>query len=251
MKSLLRRIIPNPLLKQIRYLKKYLERKRNLRRSIEDVFTEIYKENKWGGEKGTFYSGAGTADEKIVSAYISMISKQASILDFKGERFIDLGVGDFTVGKQMLPLCSSYIGVDVVKPLILRNQEEFASSSTKFIHLDATEDELPEGDICFIRQVLQHLSNEQITSVLGKLKKYKYVFITEHYPTDNNSIKANIDKVHGADIRLYQNSGVYLSEPPFSLPIQSLDMLLEIKGTGLGKGNDRGVIRTFLYSPQS
>ena len=33
----------------------------------EQIFADIYKENVWGGEKGTFYSGTGTAnpDTKI------------------------------------------------------------------------------------------------------------------------------------------------------------------------------------------
>jgi len=39
---------------------------------------------------------------------------------------------------------------------------------------------LPEGDICFVRQVLQHLSNDQIAGVLPKLGKFRWCFITEH-----------------------------------------------------------------------
>lgn len=248
--SILKNIIPTPLLKQIRFFKLYLLNKRNLWKSTEDVFTEIYTKNKWGGQKGEFDSGAGTSDQKIVFAYISMISEQASLLDFNDKTFVDLGCGDFRVGKQLLSLCSQYIGVDVVKPLILRNQEKYENKKTKFMHLDIIEDELPEGDVCFVRQVFQHLSNKQIASILTKLRKYKYVFITEHYPTDNNFIKPNLDKVHGGDVRVYQNSGVYLSEPPFRLPSQSLNLLLEVRGSGLWEKHDQGVIRTFLYAPQ-
>ena len=178
-----------------------------------------------------------------------MISEKASIEGFKGLTFVDLGCGDFRVGKQLLPLCSSYIGVDIVKPLIHRNQEKFGNATTHFMHLEIVEDELPDGDVCFVRQVLQHLSNQQIISVLKKLKKYKWVFITEHYPTDNNAIKPNIGMVHGADVRVYNNSGVYLSEPPIELPKQSLNKILEVPGVGLWKGYDQGVIRTFLYKP--
>jgi len=117
------------------------------------------------------------------------------------------------------------------------------------MHLDIVEDELPNGDVCFVRQVLQHLSNRQIIVVLPKLKKYKWVFITEHYQTDNNVIKPNIDKVHGRDVRVYDNSGVYLSKPPFELPAQELKEVLEVPGVGLEGLNDPGVIRTFLYKP--
>ena len=73
------------------------------------------------------------------------------------------------------------------------------------------------------------------------------MFITEHYPTDNEAIKPNIDKPHGADVRVYDNSGIYLTEPPFELPARTLEEVLEVPGVGLGEGIDQGVIRTFLY----
>lgn len=293
MKSLVRKLIPHFLLERYRRFKRLREQRQNRNKTAEEVFTEIYEKNKWGGSKGEFCSGSGTADEQIVSAYISMISEEASSESFLGLTFVDLGCGDFRVGKQLLPLCSSYIGVDIVKPLIRRNQEKYGNATTHFMHLDIVEDELPNGDVCFVRQVLQHLSNQQIVAVLQKLKKYRWVFITEHYPTDNDAIKPNIDKVHGADVRVYDNSGVYLAEPPFELPTQALKEVLAVPGfgldcsgkkcdrfaekfwagteregvllrsgiasdsvlwlrpnTALGKGNDPGVIRTFLYKPK-
>ena len=151
--------------------------------------------------------------------------------------------------KRLLPLCSNYLGVDIVMPLIQRNQEKYGNATTRFLQLDIVGDELPGGDVCFVRQVLQHLSNEQISKVLSKLKQYKYVFITEHYPTENDAIKPNMDKPHGGDVRVCDNSGVYLAESPFDLPVQTLKHVLEVPGVGLGEGIDPGVIRTFLYKP--
>ena len=248
-KSLVLKLIPQSLLERYNRLKLLRVQRKNHNKTAEEVFSEIYEKNKWGGSKDEFYSGSGSYDEQLVSAYISMISEKASIEGFKGLMFVDLGCGDFRVGEQLLPLCASYIGVDIVKPSVRRNQERFSNAATNFMHLDILEDELPDGDVCFVRQVLQHLSNQQIISVLEKLKKYKRVFMTEHYPTDNDAIKPNIDKVHGADIRVYNNSGVYFSEPPFKLPRQSLNIVLEVPGVGMGKGCDQGVIRTFLYKP--
>lgn len=251
MKSLVLKLIPHSLLERYNRLKLLREQRKDRNKTAEEIFTEIYEKNKWGGSKGEFYSGPGSVDEQLVSAYISIISEKASIEGFKGLTFVDLGCGDFCVGKQLLPLCSSYIGVDIVKPLIHRNQEKFGNATTHFMHLEIMEGELPDGDVCFIRLVFQHISNQQIISVLKKLKKYKWVFITEHYPTYNDAIKPNIDKVHGADIRRCNNSGVYLSEPPFELPKQSLNKILEVPWRGLGKENDQGVICTFLYKPRA
>jgi hypothetical protein len=87
--------------------------------------------------------------------------------------------------------------------------------------------------------------------VLSKLNSFKWVFITEHYPSDNDAIKPNKDKVHGGYIRLSENSGVYLYEPPFRMPKEKISMVLEVPGSDLGESCDRGVIRTFLYTPGS
>jgi len=249
MKLLVRKLIPRSLLNRYERYKRFREQKQNCHRTAEEVFTEIYEQNKWGGARGEFCSGPGSADEQVVSAYISMVCEKASSENFLDLAFIDLGCGDFRVGKHLLPLCSSYIGVDIVRPLIRMNQEKYGNVTTHFIRLNILEDELPNGDVCFVRQVLQHLSNQQIINVLKKLKKYHWVFITEHYPIDNDMIKPNIDKIHGRDIRTYDNSGVYLTEPPFNLRKEALEQVLEVPAVPLGEGNDPEVIRTFLYKP--
>ena len=198
-----------------------------------------------------FYSGPGSATDHVVSPYISLVGKHASSKEFFGSVFVDLGCGDFSIGKQLLPVCSRYIGVDIVKPVIDTLQQEYGNATTHFMHLDIVGSELPRGDVCFVRQVFQHLSNAQILSVLPKLRQYQYVYITEHYPTDNPGITPNLNKAHGGDVRVYDNSGVYLDLPPFELPADRLAEVLCVPGAGLGKHCDQGVIRTFLYRPVS
>src|SRR5215831_11521898 len=78
--------------------------------TLEVVFSEIYKKNKWGGVKGEFYSGPGSTDEKMVSPYIAMIYEKAFAEGFVGLTFVDLGCGDFRVSRRLLSLCSRYIG---------------------------------------------------------------------------------------------------------------------------------------------
>jgi len=249
MKTLIRKLLPRYLLKRIRRFRAKLM---NRHRSAEDIFTEIYDKHIWGGSQGEFYSGPGSARKQIVSPYISMVSEMASNESFLGLTFVDLGCGDFRVGKQLLPLCSDYIGVDIVEPLICRNTKKYGNATTRFIHSDIVNDELPSGDVCLVRQVLQHLSNQQILGILQKLRKFRWVFITEHYPANNNAIKPNIDKVHGHHIRVRKNSGVFLSEPPFELPKETLTEVLEVPAGGPRQGSQAstsGVIRTFLYRP--
>lgn len=250
MKSLFRKLVPLLLVDGYRRLRRFGEHRQNLMKTTEAVFTGIYQKNKWGGSRGEFCSGSGTVDERVVAAYVAVVSKQALCEKFQGLTFVDLGCGDFRVGSRLRTLAFHYIGVDIVEPLVRYNQATYGDAATEFVHLNIVTDGLPDGDVCFVRQVFQHLSNQQIAGVLQKLRKYRWVFITEHYPTDNERIRPNLDKVQGGDIRLYKNSGVYLSERPFSLPAQALKQVLEVPGADAGDRNDAGVIRTFLYRPR-
>jgi SAM-dependent methyltransferase len=221
--------------------------------STEDIFTEIYRQRKWGAsEKGEdFHSGLGTTQSKHVEAYISAVKMLANQKGFSGGKFVDIGCGDFQIGSQLVPFSGSYIGLDVVKSLIDRNKRLFGSKDVIFQYADAAQDSLPQGDICFLRQVLQHLSNKQIATILRKVSQYQHVLITEHVPLDSNLFRSNLDKVPGADIRVNRNSGVYLDKDPFNIPASKLTLVLEVPGTYLGPKVHPGVIRTWLYEPSN
>jgi len=250
MKSHIKKLLPIFFLDCYRYVKRYVIQKLNRNKSTEEIFTEIYAQKKWGGLKGDFYSGPGSADKRIVSAYINLISDRADSENFIGLSFIDLGCGDFLIGRELIPLCSHYTGVDIVESLIQYNKKKYGAEKVSFMQANIVDDDLPTGDVCFVRQVFQHLSNQQIIAVLPKLKIYKWVFITEHYPTNNSSIIPNIDKICGYDIRLNKNSGVFLTEYPFELPIETIEKVLEVSVPVLGDENDPGVISTYLYKPK-
>jgi len=235
LKSALRPLLPGFVRNAWARWRRRQTQRANEGRSAEEVFTSIYRNNTWGGVVGEFCSGAGTADTHIAAAYVNAIAELAQREHFVGARFVDLGCGDFRIGSELRRLCSDYIGVDIVKPLIARNVEVYGNTHTRFLHHDIIRQDLPAGDVCFVRQVFQHLSNREIQDVLPKLKKYRWVLITEHYPRENSDTHPNLDKVHGGDIRAYDNSGVYLDQPPFSLPSDALELILEVDGTGLGQ----------------
>jgi len=157
-------------------------------------------------------------------------------------RAIDLGCGDMRTGKRVCHLFAPYVGVDIVKDLIEHHQKSSATDDFTFEHRNIIDDELPSGDICLIRQILQHLSCEQILKKLPKLARYKFVFISEHLPKSDSSVIANLDIMHGGSVRLERNSGVFLTSPPFCLQEGSLKTVLEVEDHG-------DVIRTMLYRP--
>jgi SAM-dependent methyltransferase len=249
MKSRIRQILPASLVRMYRRFRLGMESWMNRRRSVEQVFTNIYLGRKWGGDaEGGLCSGAGSLEEDAVGPYIGAVRAFLERENLSSCRLVDLGCGDFRVGARLAPLAASYVGVDVVRPVVEQNQAGHATDRVSFLHRDILRDELPEGDVGFLRQVLQHLSNDQIRTVLQRVgSRYPWVLITEHYPGRGVSITPNLDKTHGCDVRVGRKSGVYLDLPPFSLPSECLECLLEVPGAGMDEAEDPGVIRTFVY----
>ncbi len=133
-----------------------------------------------------------------------------------------MGCGDFRVGRRIVDKSHcKYIGVDVVEELIIHNNKSFGNNRIQFKQLNIVRGTLPDGELCLIRQVLQHLSNSDIKKVLKKCAKFNYVIITEHQPVAAD-IVPNIDKASNAHIRLNQRSGVYLDKAPFNKKISEL-----------------------------
>jgi hypothetical protein len=188
---------------------------RHLRnKSPEKIFTDVYERNAWGGAPGTFYSGSGTVHPNT-AIYIQKVRQ------FIRERsigsIVEIGCGDFRVTSQVLNgLNVIYTGTDVVQPLIDRNNKEFGGRSVTFAKINAIDDVLPPADLILIRQVLQHLNNDQIAKILSKVSTFKYALITEHLPVSHDAA-CNLDKTTGPHIRIRINSGVFIDQPPFSM----------------------------------
>lgn len=213
--------------------------------SAEEAFTRIYARSGWGGPPGSFNSGSGSHEPAIVAPYVAAVTAELRRIGAAKMTVIDLGCGDFSVGRELAPACGRYVGVDIVRPLIDHNCATFGTDRIAFRHLNIIDDELPAGDACFVRQVFQHLSNREILAVLPKLARYRWCFVTEHHPSPERLRCLNLDKAHGADIRLYRGSGVFLESSPFNIPQERYRLILEVPGR-MPEGVDPGVIRTFV-----
>jgi 2-polyprenyl-3-methyl-5-hydroxy-6-metoxy-1,4-benzoquinol methylase len=199
----------------------------------------VYTNKLWGHNQSDFYSGEGSHDPEIVKPYIEVLI--AFLTSFKKPLVVcDLGCGDFNIGKQLVQHAKKYEAVDIVTALIAYNKKEFVADNLQFYCLDIAVADLPAGDCIILRQVLQHLSNAEVASVVQKLDHYKYVIITEHVP--NGDFIPNMDIVSGQGIRLKKQSGVNVLAPPFNFKV--------IKNTPLLSytlDNNKGRIVTTLY----
>ena len=182
--------------------------------SAEGVFSEIYEKNLWGGVRGEFYSGSGS-DDVVTRPFAELV--RAFIAERGICSVVDLGCGDFRVGRQIVGSALTYVGVDVVDRVVQRNNERFGTGGVSFVKRDITTDLLPDAELCIVRQVLQHLPNDGIIRVLDKLRGYRYVLVAEHHPAPGRLKQPNRDIPTGRHTRVILDSGVFLEAPPFSI----------------------------------
>ena len=189
------------------------------------MMEQIYEEHLWGGNEFDFYSGIGSHNPKTINPYLEAV---IGFLKSQNSQITvcDLGCGDFNVGKHLTPYTKKYIAVDIVERLIERNRKGFKEDNLEFQCLDIAKDKLPAADCVILRQVLQHLSNAEIQSIVNKLPNYKYIILTEHLPIGD--FKPNKDKIASQGIRLKQNSGVDLLAEPFNLKTKASKILNEV-----------------------
>ena len=210
-----RHALPGPALRFLNKIRFREYRRRFGAMNRRDTFCTIYRDRIFGDAPGeAFYSGDGSTG-RFADAYCELVSDLVTQLAIRS--IVDLGCGDFRIGARLAPLVLQYHGVDIVPELIAHHQREYASASISFDCLDVVEDPLPEGDLCLIRQVFQHLDNAEISTVLDKCKHYQWVLITENV-TAGPIRFPNVDHVHGPKTRLVESSGVFVTEPPFSRP---------------------------------
>ncbi len=207
-----------------------------------EAFSLIYDNFMWGrGPEGDFFSGSGSHEASVVDAYVAAV---ASFLDQLPARpnVVDLGCGDFNIGAQLRHHSARYIGCDVVPALIAHNAAKFGTDDVEFRCIDITEERAPAADVVFVRQVLQHLSNAQISRFVEHLPCCRYLLVTEHHPAKR--FVPNVDKPIGHGTRMHRQigkvSGVVLTKPPFNLVVLSSDVICEVPQHG-------GVIRTYRY----
>jgi SAM-dependent methyltransferase len=231
LKAKVKAFAPAPLLDAWRWIRFEVERLRDRRRPLDELFFDVYKKGKWG-ESGLspFFSGIGSLPratgeyEAFVAAYLEKTPKAHTL--------VDIGCGDFQVAARTLERLSRpvhYIGCDIARNVLAYNTERFARPGIEFRALDITRDEPPAGDIVTVREVLQHLSNDAILAALKNLRRqFKAAIITEAVFVKPSA--PNLDMVSGRSTRDRQRSGVYIDLPPFTLPV--LDECHTICGPG-------------------
>ena len=132
-------------------------------------FSEIYRLHSWSGISK---SGPGS-DKANISEYCNYVNKVLTELKGRGAQTIaEIGCGDWSVTEKLeLAQFKSYLGIDIVPDIIEANKEKFGRGSVAFKCLDVVDEDLPFSDIVIAKDVLQHLSNSSVLTVVNRLRE--------------------------------------------------------------------------------
>jgi SAM-dependent methyltransferase len=214
-KSMAKSVLPDRAVKTINAFRRHRVSSRYARLSIEDAFDRIYSDHAWGGLGAELRSGDGSGGE-YATAWLRMIDPV--LRKYHPASICDIGCGDFRVGKELAKSVQTYIGVDISGIVIAHNQESNSREGVEFVKADVTYEPLPTADIAIMRQVLQHLSNEEVLRALNNVRRhFPTTIITEHVYNGEGS-RPNVDITHGPGTRTTLGSGVFIDAAPFSLP---------------------------------
>lgn len=171
---------------------------------LENTFTDIYLTNAWGNSESL--SGNGST-----LRYTENLRKELPALfdRLQVRSVLDAPCGDFNWMQHVLPNSSvDYTGGDIVTELIDRNNRLFRTERIKFLRLNIVEDRLPSADLFICRDLLFHLSFQDIFCILENFIKSDIPWLlTSSHKTE----VVNTDIVSGG-FRLLD-----LFAPPFRL----------------------------------
>lgn len=145
---------------------------------IEGRFTKNYEINFWGDEESR--SGSGSTME--YTANVRRMLPEV-IAAFPISSMFDAPCGDFNWMRTLQPqLPIKYVGGDIVRPMIEKNQATYGSEKARFIHADITKDPFPAVDLWFCRDCLFHLSYADTRRALENFARSNvpYILTTTH-----------------------------------------------------------------------
>ncbi len=156
---------------------------------LENIFDNIYKNNIWNMGQNESKSGLGSTDEYTINIRNKLIN---FIKEKQINKLLDTSCGDWNWMKNIKNDIPNYLGLDIVKDIVDKNNELYSNNNIKFIHTDflsyiKTQKD-KSIDLILCRHTLEHLPTEYNIEFLKECKRVcKYLFVTGY----NNLSKTN------------------------------------------------------------
>lgn len=177
---------------------------RNRGRSPGDVFTDIYRNNRWQGSESR--SGEGSS----LTQTASLIHQLPQVLQRYGvHSMLDIPCGDFHWMSRVDLAGIDYVGADIVPDVITANAEKYATPGKEFRVIDLCAGPLAANDLVFCRDCMVHLPFAMLAHAVEQLRTSgsTYLMATTFPATRDNR-----------DIALGDFRPLNLQLPPFNFP---------------------------------
>jgi SAM-dependent methyltransferase len=149
------------------------------RSDIQNVFSSIYSHQIWGEGSG------GGSTLAATKAYVNFL--QSFIDSNKIQSVLDIGCGDWRFSAFVNWTNIEYLGLDVVPTVIETNIQRHAKNNIHFKCQNPLDEDfkMPKVDLVIMKDVLQHLSNQNISKMIHLVKQAKFCLITNDYARKN------------------------------------------------------------------
>jgi SAM-dependent methyltransferase len=172
-------------------------------------FEQIYARGSWGVDaqgKGTSGAGSSLEATKVYRTFLQDFLARNRI-----RSVVDAGCGDWEFSQAIDWTGIDYLGLDIVPSVIAANKRRFGAAKVRFAVADIVRDELPPADLLLVKDVLQHLSNADVTRFLAQLPRYRHVLLV-------NDVSADSLSAEPTDIPTGRYRPLDPTRPPYSLP---------------------------------
>lgn len=173
----------------------------------KESFTEIYRENRWGGIESRSGLGSDKSAVTLVKLGIARV-----IAATAAKSILDCACGDFNWMSDVMREFQhiEYTGVDLVDEMIAENKKKYQMKNVEFKCLDITTEALPTADLVICRDCLVHLSFQDIENFLSNFLRSGSKFLLTTSFGDRKNVEVPNNQTRWRTISL--------QKPPFNLP---------------------------------
>lgn len=157
---------------------------------LKGLFTQTYRENKWGSSESRSGEGSSLAyTESIRSLLLELIGEGVDTI-------WDCSCGDWNWMKEIRESLPHYIGNDIVEDIVKVNTEKFGSDRIRFQSGDMLSSLKRIGDssidLVLCRHTLEHLPTDYSIEVVREIRRVsKWALITSNTHSGNSPINPN------------------------------------------------------------
>ncbi len=175
--------------------------------SDKKKFEIIYKYSYWRANRNESKSGYGSSFEATKNILIEL---ENFIKKENVKSIFDAPCGDFYWLQKLNFTDLKYIGADIVRDMVNKNNENYSNKNIKFVEFDILNQVPNKFDLIINRDCLVHFRDEDVIRSLKNFKRSesKY-FASTTYPKVSKNIKSDLPD---------NWRPINLSEKPFNLP---------------------------------